>query len=178
MDKVVGVGSDIWALGCTLFEIRTGRKLFDTFDDDQDEYLCKMAMMLGKLPEPWWSTTWEARKIFFEDNVDGDGRVVEIHRELLRPDTGDGQVRFEAFAEQVPEPRSIKDAIILGLVYENRHGPGGVRHDISQEETDVFSDLLMKIFRYNPEERLTASEVVDHAWLSCKLEQFEAIPLR
>lgn len=94
MDKVVGVGSDIWALGCTLFEIRTGRKLFDTFDDDQDEYLCKMAMMLGKLPEPWWSTTWEARKLFFEDNVDGDGRVVEIRRELLQPDSGDGEVRL------------------------------------------------------------------------------------
>lgn len=166
MDKVVGVGSDIWALGCTLFEIRTGRRLFDTFDDNKDEYLCKMVMMLGKLPEPWWSTTWEARKLFFEDNVDGDGCVVEIRRELLQPDTGDEEVRFQASVVQVevPEPRSIKDAIIPGLFYENRYGPGGVRHDISQEETDLFSDLLMKIFRYNPEERLTASQVVDHAW--------------
>ena len=125
MDKVVGVGSDIWALGCTLFEIRTGRKIFDTFDDDQDEYLCKLAMMVGKLPEPWWSTTWEARKLFFEDNVNGDGHVVEIRRELLQLDTGDGDVRFEASVVQVPEPRSIKDAIIRGLFYENRYGPGG-----------------------------------------------------
>ncbi|TVY18369.1 Serine/threonine-protein kinase SRPK, partial [Lachnellula arida] len=164
VDKVVGVGSDIWALGCTLFEIRTGRKLFDTFDDDQDEYLCKMVMMLGKLPETWWSTTWEARKLFFEDNVDGDGCVVEIRRELLQPDTGDREVGCEASVVQVPEPRSIKDAIIPGLFYENRYGPGGVRHDISQEETDLLSDLLMKIFRYNPKERLTASQVVDHAW--------------
>lgn len=39
--------------GCILFGIRTVRKLFDTFDDDQDEYLSKMAMILGKLPEPW-----------------------------------------------------------------------------------------------------------------------------
>ncbi|TVY89779.1 Serine/threonine-protein kinase, partial [Lachnellula willkommii] len=164
IDKVVGVGSDIWALGCTLFEIRTGRKLFDTFDDDQDEYLCKMVMMLGKLPEPWWSTTWEARKLFFEDNVDGDGCVVEIRRELLQPDAGDGEVGFEASVVKVPELRSIKDAIIPGLFYENRYGPGGVRHDISQEETNLFSDLLIKIFRYNPKERLTASQVVDHAW--------------
>jgi serine/threonine protein kinase len=76
----------------------------------------------------------------------------------------DGEVRFEASAVEVPEPRSIKDAIIPGLFYESRYGPGGFRHDISQEETDVFSDLLMKIFRYNPKERLTASQVVDHAW--------------
>ncbi|KAL3418662.1 hypothetical protein PVAG01_10378 [Phlyctema vagabunda] len=163
VDKVVGVGSDIWALGCTLFEIRTARKLFDTFDDDQDEYLCKMAMMLGKLPEPWWST-WETRNLFFQDNADGDGRVVEIRRESPQPETGNMDVGFEDTVMQVPEPRSIKDAIIIGLYYENKYGPGGVRHDISQEETDVFSDLLMKIFRYDPKERLTASQVLDHAW--------------
>lgn len=164
MDRVVGVGSDIWALGCTLFEIRTGRKLFDTFDDDQDEYLCKISMMLGKLPEPWWSTTWGSRKIFFEDNVDSDGRVVEIRRELPQPEVNNGEARSEGFVEQAPEPRSIRDAIIPGLFYENRHGPGGIQHDISEEETDLFSDLLAKIFRYKPEERLTASQVVDHAW--------------
>ena len=32
----VGFACDIWALGCTLFEIRTGRKLFDAFDDEPD----------------------------------------------------------------------------------------------------------------------------------------------
>lgn len=164
MDKVIGVGSDIWALGCTLFEIRTGRKLFDAFDDEKDEYLCKISLMLGKLPEPWWTRTWEARKHFFEDDVDKDGRVVDICRESLQPDIGHGEVRHEASVVQVPEPRSIKDAIMPGLFYENRYGPGGVRHDISQEEAELLSDLLMKIFRYNPKERLTAREVVDHAW--------------
>ena len=28
LDKGAGVGSDLWAFGCTLFEIRTDRKLF------------------------------------------------------------------------------------------------------------------------------------------------------
>jgi hypothetical protein len=123
-----------------------------------------MATMLGKLPEPWWSTTWEARKFFFEDNTDGDGRVVEIRRELLQLGTGDGDVGFGASAMQVPEPRSIKDAISRGLFHENRYGPGGVLRDISQEEAEVFSDLLMDIFKYDPKERPTASQVVDHAW--------------
>ncbi len=59
LDKMAGVGSDLWALGCTLFEIRTGRKLFSPFDDENDDYLESMALVLGKLPEPWWSTTWK-----------------------------------------------------------------------------------------------------------------------
>ncbi|KAI9053096.1 hypothetical protein LZ554_003365 [Drepanopeziza brunnea f. sp. 'monogermtubi'] len=166
IDKVVGIGSDIWSLGCTLFEIRTGRKLFDTFDDDPDEHLCKMAMILGKLPEPWWTKTWEARKLFFEDDADGDGRVVEIRRELH------GEARFETCVWQAPEPRSISDALLPGLFYENSHGPGGVQHDISPEEIDLFSDLLTQIFRYDPEERPTARQLVDHAWFkNVKIEE-------
>ncbi|KAK4185256.1 hypothetical protein QBC35DRAFT_21160, partial [Podospora australis] len=48
-----GIPSDLWALACTLFEIRTGRKLFDSFDDSDDDYLETMCMALGRLPEPW-----------------------------------------------------------------------------------------------------------------------------
>src|SRR5271154_2554956 len=69
LDKVVGVGNDLWALGCTLFEIPTGRRLFAMLDDGVDGHLYLMVLLLGKLPEPWW-TTWEARKNCFEDEAD------------------------------------------------------------------------------------------------------------
>jgi len=49
-------------------------------DDDQDEHLCSIALLLGKFPEPWWSTTWEGRKAFFKDDADVDGWVVDIKR--------------------------------------------------------------------------------------------------
>jgi serine/threonine-protein kinase SRPK3 len=47
-----GMGSDLWALGCTLFEIRAGSKLFNMFDDDMDDHLYYMVLLLGKLPQP------------------------------------------------------------------------------------------------------------------------------
>lgn len=76
LDKSAGIGSDLWALGCTLFEIRTGRKLFGLFDDDDDSYLDAMVQVFGRLPEPWWSTTWEARRRMYEDESDESGRAV------------------------------------------------------------------------------------------------------
>jgi len=33
LDKTAGIGSDLWALGCTLFEIWTGRGQFCPFDE-------------------------------------------------------------------------------------------------------------------------------------------------
>jgi serine/threonine protein kinase len=170
LDKKVGIGSDVWALGCTLFEIRTGRRLFDTFDDDIDEYLCKLAMILGKFPEPWWSTTWERRKDFFEDYADADGRVLEIRREVK---SGNSENHYparekepEIFIIQQQEPRSLQDALAPGMFHENRHGPGGTRRNIAQQEIDCFSELLARIFKYAPEERLTARDVLAHAWFN------------
>ncbi|CAM6004001.1 unnamed protein product [Sphagnum balticum] len=170
LDKKVGIGSDVWALGCTLFEIRTGKRLFDTFDDDIDEYLCKLAMILGKFPEPWWSTTWERRKDFFEDNAGADGRVVEIRREVK---SGNAETHHpgrekepEIVIIQQQEPRSLQDALAPGMFHKNRHGPGVTQRNIAQQEIDHFSELLAGIFKYAPEERLTVRDVLAHAWFN------------
>lgn len=165
LEGKVGVGCDIWALGCTLYEIRTGRKLFDTFDDDADEVLCKVAMMLGEYPEPWWSETWGTRREFFEDETDADGRVREVCRTAVAPQHSD--VEPHPVVYQQAEPRSLRDAIALGLFYENRDGPGGIQCSISEEEASLFADLLAKLLKYAPQERLSARTALEHSWFSC-----------
>ncbi|KAI1470690.1 kinase-like domain-containing protein [Daldinia caldariorum] len=162
LEGKVGIGCDLWALGCTLFEIRTGRKLFDTFDDDVDGHLCKVAKVLGKFPEPWWSETWEQRKHYFENEVDADGRVVPVY--VGSNDKSPGPGVIGALVSQKPEPRSLQESLAEGLFYENSHGPGGIQRDISQEEIEVFSDLLLKLLRYTPEDRPPASALVEHGW--------------
>ena len=39
LDIKASIGSDVWALACTLFQIGTGRKLFEAFDNEDDDYL-------------------------------------------------------------------------------------------------------------------------------------------
>ncbi|XMA17699.1 hypothetical protein WAI453_010490 [Rhynchosporium graminicola] len=121
-----------------------------------------MTMILGKLPEPWWSQTWIARKTIFEDNTDAEGRVVEVPQQL-RP-SEDGKPEIERTIVQVAEPRSIKEAIARGLFYYNRNGPGGVHLEIPELEVELLADLLAKVLKYDPNERLTARQISEHAW--------------
>lgn len=162
LEGKVGIASDLWALGCTLFEIRTGRKLFDTFDDDLDEHLCKIAMVLGKFPEPWWSETWEQRRYYFENEADAENRVIEIQSSSNENAPDDGSIG--ALVMQKPEPRSLQEALAPGLFYENRPRPGGIQRGISQEEINLFSDLLTRLLKYTPEERPAASTLLEHDW--------------
>ncbi|KAI1145794.1 kinase-like domain-containing protein [Nemania diffusa] len=158
LDQNVGVGCDLWAPGCTIFEIRTGRRLFDTFDDDPDEQLWKVAMILGKPPEPWWSKTWEARRSFLVDEVDADGKVIEVKQ--------DSDDRDDPNVYQKPVPRSLRESLQDGLIYLFRDKPGCVYKDIPDVEIDHRTDLFGKLLRYLPEERLGAEDILKHPWFT------------
>ncbi len=64
------------------------------------------------------------------------------------------------------EPRSLQEAIKLGLIYENNRGPGALRRDISSEEAELLADLLSSLLKYNAEERLSARSVLEHRWFT------------
>lgn len=51
-DQQASFWSDIWALGCIIFEIRSGTPLFESFFEGPTEVMRQMVQTLGKLPEP------------------------------------------------------------------------------------------------------------------------------
>ncbi|KAL6865650.1 hypothetical protein ACO1O0_001745 [Amphichorda felina] len=158
LDKTAGIGSDLWALACTLFELRTGRKLFAPFDDIDDDYLDAMVQAMGKLPEPWWSTIRESRRRSFnDDDIDENGMVV-----APEPLPGEGTV-FTFHPSVAHGDRLIKDKLAPGLWYTPELR-GDAHREMPHEEIDVFADLLGKLLRYDPKGRISAAAALDHEW--------------
>jgi len=168
LDKEAGFVSDIWALGCSLFEIRTGRKLFSSFDDEDNDYLDAIVQVLGKLPEPWWSTTWKDRGRMYKNEVDEQGLAVAIlEAEPGKDDPGEQEtvITSTVHPSVAVNARSLQDKIAPGLWYMSDHYPDGDRHrDISQTERELFADLLGQMLEYKPEDRISAEDAINHEW--------------
>lgn len=142
-DLAASSQSDIWALACTIFEIRAGCPLFENFIGTyDDEVLPQIVTMLGKMPEPWWRK-WERRDAFF----DQDGKS------LLQ--------------ENALDPVTLEDSLMeIGkddLEHGSSEGAAGV---LSQEEVDDLADLLGKMLRYEPSERIDVQDVLQHSWFT------------
>ena len=170
LDNKAGFGSDIWALACTLFEIRTGRKLFSPFDDDDTSYLEAMTQVLGKLPEPWWSITWTDRRRLYKDEVDEHGRVVDVAEPQAvekADDEGAPRRTVKVHPSVAEGARSMIDKLAPGVWYLSDERPNGDRHrDMPRHEMDLFADLLGKMLEYEPEKRLAASAALAHEWFN------------
>ena len=140
--------SDIWALACTIFEIRSGFPLFESFVGSSTEVLEEMVRILGMPPEPS-NYLWEKCGVTIADHAQLDessfnDRIREI-----------GMYDQEA---------SIHNGDVAS---NNRHmllEPSGRR--ISSDEEIDLADLLRKTLDYTPEKRLSAEKVANHSWFA------------
>jgi serine/threonine protein kinase len=58
--------SDIWSLGCVIFELLAHRSLIDGFLASQDEITAQQVEMQGPLPPEWWRK-WEKRPKWYDE---------------------------------------------------------------------------------------------------------------
>ncbi|KPM42154.1 hypothetical protein AK830_g4414 [Neonectria ditissima] len=140
-EDAVGPGCDLWALGCTLFEIREQMPLFYMIHGP-DELIAEMVRFFGKLPEEWWEK-WSAREEWFDDQ----GKYI--------------RTRYE-------EEWSLEVALSkpMQIVESYKDGVSKMKTvlDTPEPEQKLMADLLYKLFQYEPSKRATTDEVLEHEW--------------
>jgi serine/threonine protein kinase len=122
-----------------------------------------MVQILGKMPEPWWSTTWTERRVLYEDNVDFAGRPVSTGDEDEEDENeaygGRATIRYHPSIAY--GARSLRDKLLPGLWYLDSDQS---HRQISDDEIKTFSDLLEQLLQWKPEDRLSAEAALQHAW--------------
>lgn len=155
-----GPEADIWALGCTIYLIRTGSSLFDGFGDSEARILGQMVDLLGPLPAELVSD-WNRRKII--KNVSKHETAFLSARQ---------KVSLAERLASISEPWNSEDKdreVVQPLDGTDEDPDNGSlleRSDVPlpAEEATLLADLLGKMLRYHPQERITIEEVVSHAW--------------
>ncbi|KAM0211003.1 hypothetical protein ACHAQD_010468 [Fusarium lateritium] len=139
LPDAIGPACDLWALGCTLFEIREQLPLFYMIYDN-DELLAEMVRFFGKLPEDWWAK-WEARKDYF----DQDGKWLREEEDW-------------SLEVALSKPMEIFDA-------GDKYDEGPIKSlETSEGEQRLLADLLYQVFQYDPRKRIGTEEVLSHGW--------------
>jgi serine/threonine-protein kinase SRPK3 len=130
----IGPAIDVWAFGCTLFQILGNNQLFDPFLNSKNQLLVEFVRTMGKLPDEWWGE-WEERANFFDE----DGNVLPGKVLYGRSGTISMSERLESVVLRDDEP---------------------VASGLEESEIKVLLDILERIFAaYEPEKRIRASEI-------------------
>ncbi|KAL6720699.1 hypothetical protein ACLMJK_002624 [Lecanora helva] len=139
----VGPAQDIWSLGCLIFELITGEKLFTIApfgggldEDDDDDHYIQLMEILGPLPS-------------------------FIREEWSRASTycGPGGEIVKHFIGEPVENMEIHVTPPLET-YFDRLRPAAM----NDEEADLVKDLLRSILVYNAEARPQTSKILQHPW--------------
>ncbi|RWA07917.1 hypothetical protein EKO27_g7186 [Xylaria grammica] len=171
-NQTVGTGVDIWSLACTIYEVRTGDKLFgDDFYQGAKftRVVYEIEIILGPLVEPY-------RKVWEHEGFGGHNDIVEV------PDESGGAVlpatcslaSLESGRRKYITGSGYNDILeaMLGAKREQYHSflsedrdEPPISYQYEKEEVVALADLLRRLFKYHPGERLGAYEVLQHPWI-------------
>lgn len=127
--------SDIWSLGCVIFELFAHRSLIDGILTPQDEITAQQVHLQGILPSEWWKN-WEKRSQWFDEA----GKPLSNECDIWSWDR-----RFEQW---IQEPRQS-----LGM------------DTIGDEERLKFLDMLKSMLSWRPRERPNIERVLEMEWM-------------
>ncbi|CAP93531.1 Pc16g08610 [Penicillium rubens Wisconsin 54-1255] len=134
--KPLSFPSDIWSLGCSLWEIIGQNSLFDGMFATADSITCEQVDALGILPVEWWYK-WEGRHGKFAEDGTPINREGNPHRSW--------EVRFE---KDIQEPRQRKKMPL-----------------IEPAEREAIFKMLKSMLEFRPEDRSSAKQILECEWM-------------
>ncbi|KAF4773345.1 protein kinase domain-containing protein [Colletotrichum scovillei] len=137
--------ADVWALGCFIFELYGRMDIFGTYVPGYNSVFATMVHCMGKPPASWWDA-WEKRDKHIDDNCNyvRNGKSDPTPAE---PDTIKRRV-----LELIPDQRAM-DRFPEEKTF------------VPEEELQDLAAMLMRIFRWEPEDRVTAEELISDPWM-------------
>lgn len=181
--------SDLWALGCTMAEVLCGETPFQFVSQFSFE---ELEMALGPMPEPYRSKFAEYHKAGYPPyhlyNISDPGAhllwdtaYLERRRQQVREEFGTDDALYSKVGFEVCNPhpnvrKSPSKTIDASFVWSEERLR---RPEVPEiEGTPQFSikrrleraalpgavDLLRKVFRWFPEDRIAARDLLNHEW--------------
>ncbi|KAI0339490.1 kinase-like protein [Trametopsis cervina] len=150
-----GKEADVWALGCAIFEIRAGSPLFESFFASDSNILKHTVETLGRLPDPWWNLFVERTRWFEEDGTLKSEKAQEAAGSHIMASKSSIVEKLRSIGKDDEPPTSNEGPLIEKT---------GVT--LTQDEVELLADLLGKMLKYRPDERITIEEVVAHPWFA------------
>lgn len=177
-----GRGIDLWAFGCLMFELLTGRTLFvrlealdgyeESDEDTNDDHLVQLSEVLGPLPAEL-ALRWRHRDQYYDldgkrlatagrdvsgDGVsDTDGDDSDDKDEAMPPDSPTSETSRSA-------PSSLADQGELSPLEDQLRD--GKPDDMDEEEVQEVSRLLRWILEYDTSKRPSAEAILAHPWFN------------
>lgn len=151
---IMGVGwsfpCDIWSIGCILVEFCTGEALFQTHDNL--EHLALMQRVIGKPVD---------RSMLRDASYSSGGSAGPDL--VLTTASGGLQINYPNPQTRKASEKHVKSTRALTQVIRSVMP---VMDDADPVYWKSFLDLLSRIFVYDPRQRITAREALQHPWLA------------
>lgn len=136
--KSWGALTDMWSLGCIIFELITGDFLFDPYDgkdfDKDEDHLAQIIELLGSFPSDEYLIDCKHTSRFFK----------------LDPTTN------EVVLKRIDNLKywGLRDVLVEKYKFD--------KNDL---EVDMISDLILKCLRFDLDERFDCRSLLLHPWL-------------
>ncbi|KLP16116.1 dis1-suppressing protein kinase dsk1 [Fusarium fujikuroi] len=189
--NLASTASDVWALGCSILQIRSGSSPFSIPNVDSPANLLGwVSEYLGRIPASWGEPLFDDDGLPTMDTINGEplGEILENTRSLKQwiGEIWDQPENLEELQSSSTAPERVRDENKPYLeCYSNKFWkPAATRIDnvylgaysdkvdkiieslpkIPTHEADLLYDLISKIFVYEPVQRVSAKDILAHPW--------------